>query len=287
MMLVLLTIVAFNFEAGVLKLEKRDSFYVTRLLDSVYIYNDTMKILGDYGVFNEKDNMLFVGGDVLLLTPEIRALSDSLMIREGGNIIHFMGSCEIVQKESDTLWGKQVKIVGDTLLATDSVRGHFTKKNLLFYADTLLAYDSTYILMGQDVWIKRIFRDTLVFKGAYLRISGDTVFSDAAPVIEVGKYIVKGDTFYYQESDSSGSFFGSVTISWDSGIATGDTVFFYLQDESLDSLILTGKCNLQKRAEKNTVELNGSLFRVYFENDSLKELVAESSHGVMRSRRNE
>ena len=285
MMLVLLTIFAFNFEAGILKLEKKDSMYITKLLDSVRIYNDTMNIEGLYGTFVEDSNLLFLGGNVRLSTPNTDAKSDSLILREDGNIIIFMGACEIVQNKKDTLRAQRVRVNKDTLYATWAVHGNIVSKNIVFYADTLQSYDSIYTLLGRDVRVFSMGKDTLRFLGTYIRMSKDTVMSDKSSRIESGKYTIKGDTFFYYKSDSFGSFLGNVSIVWDSGMAKSDTAFFYLKDEKLDSLILKGKCHLEKYGKDNDIKLDAGLFRVFFKKDSLRALIAENSNGVLKERK--
>ncbi len=287
MMLVFLTIMAFNFESGILRLEKKDSFYITRLLDSVYIYDDTLQIRGMYGTYNEEENLLFVGGKVSFKTPGITVLSDSLLLRSNGNIILFMGNCEIVKDQKDTLWGNVIRVMKDTFYGTYNIKGHFVSRNLYFFSDTLISYDSVYILKGDTVRIKKETRDTLKLWSRYIIISKDTVYSNVRTFIRTGKYTVFGDTFFYYDADSEGMFSGDVVINWDSGTARADTGIFYLKGEKLDSIILKGRCNLMRRGKDNDIKLDASLFRIFFVNDSLHELVAEESNGVLRSKNNE
>lgn len=286
-MLVLLTILSFNFEAGVVQLEKEGDFYFTKLMDSVHIYDDTLDIHGVYGIFNERENSLFIGGDVMLKTPTIKASSDSLVIREDGDIIHFMGRCEIIREDQDTLWGGKVIIHKDTLLAYGDVAGNSASRNIRFFSDTLLVYDSLYILWGNTVKVQKGDLDSLLFLGTYLIVSKDTLYSDRRPTVKVGKYTARGDTLFYYEGDSSGIFIGNVGVMWDSGSVKSDTAYFYFSSDRLDSIIFKGQCHLDKYSEEDKIELAGKVFKVFFENDSIKELVAERSRGVLRNRKNE
>jgi len=98
---------------------------------------------------------------------------------------------------------------------------------------------------------------------------------------------MSGDTLFYYDADSTGIFFGNVVIRWDSGVVKADTGIFYLTESGLDSMILKGNCRLIREDKDSDIYLNALLFRVYFVNDSLRELIAEKSNGVLRGKNNE
>ncbi len=286
MMLVLLTIFAFNFESGRLMLEKTDSVYITHLLDSVRIYNDTMEIRGFAGVYNDKENVLFLKGDISLKTRNKIARSDSLVIRKNGNIILFMGGVEIITGK-DTLRGDRVYIYSDTLIASSNVEGYLGSKNVKFRTDSLYGIDSTYVLRGANTYLATLDTDSIVFTGSPVYIKRDTIFSPSKCSVVTGKYRARGDTLYYFSADSMGFFTGDVVVSWDSGYSAGDTAYFYLSSGGLDSLLIKGKCFLQRKGEKNTVSLNGKSFKVYIENKKMKRLEAMSASGVLKEEESE
>lgn len=277
----MLTVLSFSFKAGLLTLEKRDSIYITKLLDSVYIYNDTMKIRGRYGTFIEDSNLLFLGGGVGVLTHNISAKSDSLILRENGSIIIFIGKSEIVKNKEDTLRAEKIRVIKDTLYAESKVSGNIKSSDIVFYADTFYSYDSVYIFLGKDVRVFTGMKDTVKFFGTYLKVFKDTVMSDRPSRIETGKYTIKGDTFFYNRHDSLGSFLGNVLVSWDSGMSSGDTAFFYLKNGHIDSMLLFGNCYLKTNGKDNRFELSASMFKAFFIRDSLRELIARKSRGVL------
>ncbi len=285
MMLVLLTIVAFNFEAGKLMLERKDSIYITRLLDSVKIYNDTMEIRGLSGVYNEVDTTLFIKGGVLLITPKRKVKSDSLVIRKNGDIILFMGKVVVIE-DSDTLKAEEVFIEGDSISAISYVSGYFPSGNFKFNADTLYAIDSTYVLKGENVRIVTLDTDSIVLEGSPVYIKKDTLFSPSRCKVVTGKYRSEGDTLFYFKKDSIGFFLGNVEIMWDSGYATGDTAYFYVGDDGLDSLIVKGNCFLENKG-KNAVKLRGKKFKVTLKNNKMVKLQALEAEGVLKREKDE
>ncbi len=285
MMLVLLTILAFNFEAGRLTLEKKDSIYITKMVDSVRIYNDTMEIRGRIGIYNERENTLFLKGGVVLVTPKRKAKSDSLVIRKDGDIILFMGGAEI-REGRDTLRANKIYIEGDSLAATFDVRGYFHSKKLRFTADTLYAVDSSYILKGSGVRIVSIDTDSIVLEGSPVYVKEDTLYSPSRCQVTTGKYIGEGDTLYYFTRDSLGFFLGDVKMEWDSGYATGDTAYFYIGDSGLDSVIVRGDCFLENRGE-NEVQLRGKKFKVTVKKSKMVKLEGFEATGVLREKENE
>lgn len=285
MMLVLLTIIGFNFEAGKLLLEKKDSIYITRLLDSVKIYNDTIKIRGLSGVYNEVDNTLFIKGGVLLIAPKRKVKSDSLVIRKNGDIILFMGKVMVIENR-DTLEAEQVFIEGDSISAITHVTGYFPSRNFKFKADTLYAIDSTYVLKGENVRIVTLDTDSIVLEGSPVYMKKDTLFSPSRCKVVTGKYRSEGDTLFYFKNDSVGFFLGNVEIMWDSGYATGDTAYFYVGDNGLDSLIVKGNCFLENKG-KNAVSLRGKKFKVTLKNNKMVKLEALEAEGVLEKGRDE
>ena len=286
MRLVLLTILAFNFEAGKLTLEKKDSIYITRLLDSVRIYNDTMEINGGKGTYNEVENVLFLEGRVRLKTPKRRVRSDSLVIRSDGNIILFMGGVVIVQ-DSDTLKAGKVYIEGDSLVASYRVYGYFPSKNIRFTSDTLYTIDSVYVLKGTKVRVVSLDTDSIVLEGSPIYVTNDTVYSPSSCHVITGKYESTGDTLYYFSKDSFGIFLGDVKIEWDSGYVTGDTAYFYIGDKGIDSIVVMGESFLKRTGEKNTVTLKGKRFKVTVMNNKVESLEAFEASGVLLERKDE